>query len=142
MVERWNDGRGVGDEAIKDAAASKIRNVLVLELQRRLGRQASQGAVLEGRDIGTVVFPDAEFKFFLTASNEERAKRRFEELAGRGENATLEKVMSEIVERDERDRKRDVAPMVPAADAHIVDTTNLSLDAVIDSIVSVINEPN
>jgi cytidylate kinase len=119
----------------------KVRDKL-LDLQRRLGRDAKLGAVLEGRDIGTVVFPDAAFKFFLTASNEERAKRRFAELVQRGESATMEKVLSEIIERDERDSKRDAAPMVPASDARIVDTTLLSLDTVIDSIVGMIHESN
>ena len=119
----------------------KVREKL-LDLQRRLGKEAKKGAVLEGRDIGTVVFPNAEFKFFLTASNEERAKRRFEELEQRGEKASFDNVMQEITERDERDSKRDVAPMVPAADARMVDTTHLSLEAVIESIVRVINESN
>lgn len=117
----------------------KVRAQL-LGLQRRLGNEAEKGAVLEGRDIGTVVFPGAEYKFFLTASNDERAKRRFGELQQRGEPATLEKVLQEIIERDTRDSKRDVAPMVPASDAHIIDTTNLSLENVIDSIVSKIHE--
>lgn len=117
----------------------KVRAQL-LGLQRRLGNEAEKGAVLEGRDIGTVVFPKAEYKFFLTASNDERAKRRFEELIQRGEHATFEKVLQEIIERDERDSKRDAAPMVPAKDARIIDTTNLSLENVIDSIVSKIHE--
>jgi cytidylate kinase len=117
----------------------KVRDQL-LDLQRRLGNEAKVAAVLEGRDIGTVVFPHAKHKFFLTASNEERAKRRFEELKQRGESATFEKVLSEIVERDERDSKRDVAPMVPAKDACIIDTTKLSLSDVINSIVSMIHE--
>ena len=117
----------------------KVRAQL-LGLQQRLGNEAEKGAVLEGRDIGTVVFPDADYKFFLTASNDERAKRRFEELKQRGEHATFEKVLQEIIERDDRDSKRDAAPMVPAKDAHIIDTTNLSLENVIDSIVSKIHE--
>jgi cytidylate kinase len=124
------------------SVVSKLKKVRerLLGLQRRLGAEAKQGAVLEGRDIGTVVFPKAEYKFFLTASNEERAQRRFDELTARGEKATFDKVLAEIIERDERDAKRDVAPMVPAPDAKIIDTTTLSLDAVIDSIVKVIHE--
>jgi cytidylate kinase len=117
----------------------KVRDQL-LDLQRRLGNEAKVAAVLEGRDIGTVVFPQAKHKFFLTASNEERAKRRFEELGQRGEQSTFEKVLSEIVERDERDSKRDAAPMIPAKDARIIDTTKLSLNDVINSIVSQIHE--
>lgn len=114
----------------------------LLDLQRRLGLEAEKGAVLEGRDIGTVVFPESDFKFFLTASNEERAKRRFEELEQRGEKVNLDIVMQDIIERDARDSQRDVAPMVPAKDAQIIDTTLLSLEAVIKSIVSVIHESN
>lgn len=136
-------------EAIRSEKVSRLASVIsshkkvreqLLDLQRRLGLEATRGAVLEGRDIGTVVFPDAKLKFFLTASNEERAKRRYEELMLRGEKTTLQKVMDEILERDERDRKRDVAPMIPSWDARIIDTTLLSLDAVIDKIVSVANE--
>jgi cytidylate kinase len=144
------DGKDVS-EAIRSERVSRLASVVsshqkvrdkLLELQRRLGWEAKKGAVLEGRDIGTVVFPDAQFKFFLTASNEERAKRRFEELKQRGEDASFENVLREIIERDERDSKRDAAPMVPAADSQIIDTTLLSLDKVIDSIVSVIHESN
>lgn len=144
------EGKDVS-EAIRTEQVSRLSSVVsryqtvrakLLDLQRRLGREAEKGAVLEGRDIGTVVFPDAPFKFFLTASNEERAKRRFEELAQRGEHTSLEKVLHEIIERDDRDSKRDAAPMVPAADARMIDTTLLSLENVIKSIVSVIHESN
>lgn len=119
----------------------KVRAEL-LDLQRRLGREAKNGAVLAGRDIGTVVFPEADFKFFLTASSEERAKRRYEELLSHGEASELSQVLAEIKERDARDSQRAVAPMRPADDAKVVDTTPLSLEEVIQSIVSVIHGAN
>lgn len=142
------DNKDISEE-IRTEQVSRLASVVsrhpqvrakLLDLQRRLGSDAAIGAVLEGRDIGTVVFPDARFKFFLTASNDERAKRRFEELRQRGERAELELVLKEIIERDKRDSERHVAPMVPASDARVIDTTHLSLDKVIDSIVSVIHE--
>lgn len=138
-------------EVIRSEKVSRLASVMsrhkkvreqLLDLQRKLGSNAEQGAVLEGRDIGTVVFPDAQLKFFLTASNEERARRRCEELIARGEQASFERVLQEIMERDERDSKRDIAPMVPAQDARIVDTTFLPLGAVIDFIVGVVSEHN
>jgi cytidylate kinase len=99
-----------------------------------LQRQAAMGRniVSEGRDQGTVVFPDAGCKFFLTADPEERARRRQREMVGRGEPVRLEEVLQAQTERDARDRTRAVAPMVPAADALVVDTTHLDLDAVVD----------
>jgi len=101
----------------------------LLELQRRLG--AGGGVVVEGRDTGTVVFPHAEAKFFLTASEEERARRRAAELGG---SVDLAKTLAEIRERDQRDASRDVAPMVPAADAVLVDSSTQTLEQVVDSL--------
>jgi cytidylate kinase len=108
----------------------------LLDLQRRLG--ADGGVVLEGRDIGTVVFPDAEVKVFLTATDEERARRRQAELATRGSAAALDAVLAEIRERDHRDSSRPVAPLRVADDAVPVDTTGLSLDAVVDRVVELV----
>jgi cytidylate kinase len=90
--------------------------------------------VTEGRDQGTVVFPEAIRKFFLTASLEERARRRHAEFAARGEAITLETVLNDLRERDTRDAARSIAPMRPAADATVIDTTGLSLDEVVDRI--------
>ena len=92
---------------------------------------AKQWIVMEGRDIGTVIFPDAACKFFVTASVEERARRRLAQQGEVAEGATLESVMAEIARRDERDANRAVAPLRPAADAEIVDTTGLSIDEVV-----------
>lgn len=101
----------------------------LLELQRSFGRDG--GVVLEGRDIGTVVFADAEVKFFLTATDEERARRRHAELRERGIDATFEAVLEEVRERDARDAERDIAPMRPADDAVQLDSSKLTVPEVV-----------
>jgi len=111
------------------SAYPEVRAAL-LELQRRLG--AGGGVVVEGRDTGTVVFPAADAKFFLTASEEERARRRAAELAQTGAAVDLQATLREIRERDQRDASRDVAPMVPAADALVVDSSGQTLEQVVD----------
>lgn len=111
------------------AALSVVRDYLK-ELQRdsvRLGL-----TVMEGRDIGTVIFPDAKFKFFLTASPEERARRRLAQAGETFDGATLESVARDIAERDRIDSNRAVAPLKPAPDAEIVDTSNMTIDEVIN----------
>ncbi len=110
----------------------------LLELQRRLGRADPQGALLEGRDIGTVVFPDAEVKIFLTASAEERARRRLKDLEAAGERTSHAEVLAAIIARDAYDSSRPVAPLVPAADAVTVDSTGKSLEAVIAEICGIV----
>jgi cytidylate kinase len=110
----------------------------LLDLQRRLG--AEGGVVAEGRDIGTVVFPDAAAKFFLTASDEVRARRRFDELIAGGAAVRLEDVLREQRERDARDSGRAVAPLVAAADAVHVDSSALSLDEVVARMIAVVRE--
>jgi cytidylate kinase len=108
----------------------------LLELQRRLAlAPENAGAVLEGRDIGTVVFPDAEAKFFLTASPEERARRRHAELAARGDPQSYEEVLADQLRRDRDDSERAVAPLRPAADARVLDTSGVPLDAVVELLV-------
>ena len=104
----------------------------LLGLQRDLGREAPQGAVLEGRDIGTVVFPDAAVKFFLTASDEARAERRHAELSEKGVQTSLADVLSDQRRRDQDDTGRAIAPLRAAPDAIRVDTTGLDLEAVVD----------
>jgi cytidylate kinase len=113
------------------SAHPEVRAAL-LELQRRLG--AGGGVVVEGRDTGTVVFPHADAKFFLTATARERARRRTEELKAKGQAADLEAVLEETVRRDERDAGRDVAPMRPADDGVIVDSTGKTLEQVVAEI--------
>ena len=108
-----------------------VRDRLV-ELQRRFG--LLQNTVTEGRDQGTVVFPDAQHKFFLTASVDERARRRQKELTG--SPIPLEDLIEQIRQRDERDQTRAVAPLKPADDAVVIDTTSVSLDAVVDDLAA------
>ncbi|HEX4336229.1 MAG TPA: (d)CMP kinase [Polyangiaceae bacterium] len=122
----------IADGASKVSALPGVRSAL-LELQRARAREG--GVVLEGRDIGTVVLPDAEAKFYLTASIEERAGRRYRELVGRGFTPELEDVKREMRERDQRDTERPVAPLRQADDAMLVDSTALSIDQVVDAIV-------
>ena len=109
-----------------------VRQRLV-ELQREFAREYD--VVTEGRDQGTVVFPDALRKFFLTASLEERARRRLAEFVERAEDTTLEAVMEDVRTRDDRDASRAIAPMKPAPDARLIDTTGLSLDIVLARLV-------
>ncbi len=122
------------------ASAVSARPVVragLLELQRRLATAAgNRGAVLEGRDIGTVVFPDADAKFFLTAADEVRARRRFLELQEKGDPQPFEAVLADQRKRDRDDSSRDVAPLRAAADAVTVDTGGLPLDAVVDRLVA------
>jgi cytidylate kinase len=108
-----------------------VRQALVLE-QRKLAQRGK--VVMAGRDISTVVLPWAELKIFLTASNEERAKRRYNELLERGENLSLESVLADLKKRDEMDIRRTVSPLKPAGDAIIINTENLSLEEVVDKI--------
>jgi cytidylate kinase len=111
----------------------------LLELQRRLAvAPENRGAVLEGRDIGTVVFPDADAKFFLTAAPEERARRRHAELAARGQSVPLADVLAEQEKRDHDDSARAVAPLRPAPDAVQVDTTGLPLEAVVERLAGAV----
>ena len=117
-----------GQLASKVSTQPVVRERLVA-LQRRLG--AGGGVVMEGRDIGTVVLPDATVKIFLVASAAERARRRWAELSGRGEVADLDQMQREIEERDARDRTRAHSPLVPAADALLVDTTTESVEQVV-----------
>jgi cytidylate kinase len=110
----------------------------LLAMQRTAGEQG--GVVLEGRDIGTVVFPDAEAKFYLTASVDVRAQRRLAELEGRGHPASLEDVRREVVERDTRDSSRPIAPLRQAEDAEIVDSSALNIEQVVEHIVRQVRE--
>ena len=111
------------------AALKPVRDALV-QAQREMGRDG--GVVLEGRDIGTVVFPDADLKFFLTASPEERGRRRFAELSANGERVTLEETVADVSRRDEQDSRRDLAPLRQAEDAIAIDSSGIGIEAVLD----------
>ncbi|MBM3950723.1 MAG: (d)CMP kinase [Rhodospirillales bacterium] len=127
-----------GDEAAN--AASKVSAIpavraALLEFQRRFAASppgGAKGAVLDGRDVGTVVCPDAQVKLFLTATPEVRAERRVKELRERGLEAIYARVLQDLNERDARDRARAVAPLIPAKDALVLDTSTLDADAVFD----------
>jgi len=113
----------------KVSALAPVREALMAS-QREMGRVG--GVVLEGRDIGTVVFPDADVKFFLTATPQERGRRRFEELRAKGEQVSLEDTVADVVKRDEQDSKRDLAPLRQAEDAIPVDSTTKTIEEVLD----------
>ena len=127
---------GVGDAASIVAQIAEVRLAL-REFQRDFARQ-EPGAVLDGRDIGTVVLPNADVKIFVVADTEVRARRRYNELYARGEDVTYEGVLDVIRRRDERDSGRAASPMVPAADALLLDTTRLDIEAAFDAAVDLI----
>ena len=117
------------------SALPTIRSRMV-KLQRQIG--AEHNVVCEGRDIGTLVFPDAQFKFYLTADLEVRAKRRHEELLARGSDSSLERIIEELQQRDREDSTRELSPLHKAEDAIVVDTTDLAIPAQVDYIVATI----
>jgi cytidylate kinase len=126
----------VAQAASKVAVIAEVRAAL-LDFQRAFARRAG-GAVLDGRDIGTVICPQAEVKLFVTASAEVRGKRRFDELIGRGEMADLDQVIEDVRARDARDMQRVEAPLKPADDAHVLDTSALAIDAAVAQAVAVV----
>jgi len=124
-------------------AASKVSRYpavrqKMVSLQRNLGR--GRGVVMEGRDIGTVVFPEASLKVFLTAASEERARRRLEDDQQRGEAVGLEQTIAAIERRDQFDKERKMSPLIPAPDAAEVDSTNLTADQVVEHILAVVRD--
>ncbi|WP_111978141.1 (d)CMP kinase [Algibacillus agarilyticus] len=122
----------VGAVASKVASLPRVREAL---LRRQRAFREAPGLVADGRDMGTVVFKQAEVKIFLTASAEERAKRRYLQLKNKHPEVTLERLLSDIQARDERDSNRSVAPLVPADDAFIVDSTQMNIDEVIEIVL-------
>ncbi|MBR4543073.1 MAG: (d)CMP kinase [Lachnospiraceae bacterium] len=114
-----------------------VRTKLV-ELQRKLAK--SKSVVMDGRDIGTVVLPDAKVKIYLTASSAVRAKRRYDELTAKGEKCDLAVIEADIIERDERDMNREIAPLKLAEDAVLVDTSDMGIDEVHQRLLDIVNE--
>lgn len=110
----------------------------LLDMQRSLAK--GNNCIMDGRDIGTVVLPDAKVKIFLTASSEERAKRRFAELVQRGEHVTFEDVLSDMIKRDNNDTTRECAPLAAANDAIIVDSGSITFDETVDKIIDIIKD--
>ncbi len=127
----------IGMMSSKVSSVPCVRKRL-LELQRQFGKEG--GAVIEGRDIGTVVFPDAEVKFFLNASVEERGRRRYIELKGKGHDVNLEDTIEDIKKRDYNDSKRDIAPLCVAADAIVIDSTGLDAEGVVKKMLDEIKK--
>jgi cytidylate kinase len=128
----------IAQAASKVAVIPEVRAALV-DFQRSFARRAG-GAVLDGRDIGTVICPEAEVKLFVTASPEVRAERRYLELVGKGADVTRAQVLADVRERDARDAERSTAPMKPADDAVLLDTTDLSIEAALEKAIAVIQE--
>lgn len=127
----------VAQAASKVAAIGVVRSALV-DFQRAFARRAG-GAVLDGRDIGTVICPEAEVKLFVTASAEVRAHRRYLELRAKGEEVSEATVLAEVRERDARDMNRADAPLKPAEDAVLLDTSDLSIDAAVAAAIAAVN---
>lgn len=129
---------GVAQAASRVAVIGEVRAALV-DFQRAFARRAG-GAVLDGRDIGTVICPDAEAKLFVTASAEVRAGRRLAELEARGEETSFEAVLADVKERDARDASRAEAPMVAAGDAVLIDTSELSIQEAVAVAIAAVGE--
>lgn len=118
------------------AAFPEVRSALK---ERQRAFRQPPGLVADGRDMGTVIFPDAPFKVFLTASAEERAERRYKQLKDKGVSVTLDGLLREILARDARDAQRTVAPLRPAEDAVLIDTTGLDIEQVVERVLALVN---
>ena len=135
------DGQDVGGDIRTEAAGAGASKVAALPavraalLQRQRDFRQAPGLVADGRDMGTVVFPDAEAKFFLTASSQERARRRFNQLKEKGKESPFEEIFADIEARDARDSSRSVAPLKPAEDALTIDTTSLDIPTTIERVL-------
>jgi len=127
----------IGEAASKVAVMSKVRKVLV-EAQKKFAETAP-GAVLDGRDIGTVVCPDADVKLFITAAPEVRARRRFDEIVNKGGVADLGEILGDIQKRDARDSGRADSPMKQASDAHLIDTSKMDIETAFQTALDLVN---
>ena len=139
------DGENIGDRIRTEEAGNAASKVAALQdvraalLQRQRDFHQAPGLVADGRDMGTVVFPEADYKVFLTASAEERAKRRYKQLSQKGIDANISDLAAEIAERDKRDAERKVSPLKPADDAVVIDSSELSIDKVVAQVLAMIN---
>ena len=140
------EGENVGDQIRTAEAGQNASKIAIYPLvreallQRQRDFSTSKGLVADGRDMGTIVFPNAQVKLFLDASAEERTKRRVKQLQEKGFNANFDEILAEIKERDFRDRNREIAPLVPAKDALVLDSTSLSIDEVIQQALSYVEK--
>ena len=119
------------------SAYEKVREIMV-EKQRELATEG--GIVMDGRDIGTVVLPDADVKIFMEASVERRTQRRYEELKAKGLSININKIRQDIIQRDHIDSNRDISPLKPASDAKVIDTSDLTIDEQVQHVLNIINE--
>lgn len=126
----------IAQAASKVAVIAQVRAAL-LQFQRDFARREG-GAVLDGRDIGTVICPNADAKLFVTASADVRAERRFKELIAKGEDTQFDRVLADVIARDKRDAERDTAPMVAAKDAVLIDTSDLSIEQAVAAAIDVV----
>ena len=126
----------VGAVASQIASLARVREAL---LRRQRAFQQAPGLVADGRDMGTVVFPDANVKLFLTASAEARAERRYNQLNDKGLDVNIARLLTDIKARDDRDANRSIAPLVPAEDAVVIDSTDLDINQVFESAMEIIN---
>ena len=140
LAEPGLRGEAAAKAASQVAAQPAVRAAL-LDFQRNFARRppGGRGAVLDGRDVGTVVCPDAKVKLFIIASLEARARRRFRELQDKGQAAIWSAILQDMQDRDARDSRRDVAPLKPAADAVVIDTTSLSPDQVFEAARAIVD---
>lgn len=140
------DGKSINDEIRMQIVSANVSNVakiarvreIMVKKQREIGQK--NDVILDGRDVGTCIFPNTKYKFYLNASPEERGKRRYLELKEKGENVVLEDIIKEIKKRDYIDSTRKVAPLTKAEDAIEVDSTNMSVDEVVNYIVKKVRE--
>ena len=136
------DGKILKEEIRTPEVSNNVSNVaqikevryLMVDVQREIGNRSS--VILDGRDIGSYVFPNADYKFFLNASPEERGERRYKELVKKGYETTLEEVIKDVIRRDEIDSNREFAPLVKADDAIEIDTTGKSIEGVVEDVIS------
>ncbi len=136
------DGKILKEEIRTPEVSNNVSNIaqikevryLMVDVQREIGNKSS--VILDGRDIGSYVFPKADYKFFLVASPEERGERRYKELIKKGYDTSLEEVIKDVIRRDEVDSNREFAPLVKASDAIEIDTTGKSIDEVVESVIS------
>lgn len=127
----------VGENASKVAAYPEVRTAL---LQRQRAFAVAPGLVADGRDMGTVVFPDADAKIFLTASPEERAERRYKQLIDKGESVSLAALVEQVRKRDDRDMSRKASPLIPATNAVILDSSDLTIDEVLNAGLEIVKK--
>jgi CMP/dCMP kinase len=137
LVDKQDVTEEIRSEAVGNKASEVARHPSVRQalLKRQRAFRQPPGLVADGRDMGTIVFPDAALKVFLTASPEVRAERRYKQLIDKGIAANLRSLSRDLAERDERDRKRSVAPLVPASDSQVLDSSALSIDQVVEQVL-------